>query len=218
MLAVAVSAFAFVTAEFLPVGLLPQIARDLGVSPGVAGLMVTTPGVMAAIFAPTLIIGAGRMDRPHVFLLLTAVLFLSNVVCTMTNGFAMMLVGRAMLGAALGGFWIFATTAAALRAKQRCSQSHRDHSHGRHVRHRDRRAAGDFHCVVFVVAAFIRGDGRAGRGCADCAGAARKARCAAQHADSRVRVRRAPTYTYIAPLLEQDFSLRSCCEINRTLS
>jgi hypothetical protein len=37
---VTIGAFAFVTTEFLPVGLLPQIARDLGVTP-TAGLMVT---------------------------------------------------------------------------------------------------------------------------------------------------------------------------------
>ncbi|MDR5821240.1 MULTISPECIES: MFS transporter [unclassified Caballeronia] len=112
VLAVAVSAFAFVTGEFLPVGLLPQIAQDLGVSPGVAGLMITTPGVMAAIFAPTLIVSAGRMDRRYVFLLLTAVLLLSNIVCAMATNFALMLAGRALLGAALGGFWTLATAAA----------------------------------------------------------------------------------------------------------
>lgn len=67
VIAVAISAFAFVTAEFLPVGLLPQIAHDLGVSTGVAGLMVTTPGVLAAISAPMLIVSAGRMDRRYVF-------------------------------------------------------------------------------------------------------------------------------------------------------
>ncbi|MFT4067289.1 MFS transporter [Paraburkholderia sp.] len=112
VIAVAVSAFAFVTAEFLPVGLLPQIAHDLGVSTGVAGLMVTTPGVMAAIFAPTLIVGAGRMDRRYVFLLLTAALLIANVVCAVAPDLAVMLVGRALLGAALGGFWTLATAAA----------------------------------------------------------------------------------------------------------
>ncbi len=112
VIAVAVSAFAFVTAEFLPVGLLPQIAHDLGVSPGVAGLMVTTPGVMAAIFAPTLIVGAGRMDRRHVFLLLTAMLLIANLVSAVANSLPVMLVGRALLGAALGGFWTLATAAA----------------------------------------------------------------------------------------------------------
>lgn len=112
VIAVAVSAFAFVTAEFLPVGLLPQIAHDLGVSPGVAGLMVTTPGVMAAIFAPTLIVSAGRMDRRYVFLLLTAVLLIANLVSAVASNLPVMLAGRALLGAALGGFWTLATAAA----------------------------------------------------------------------------------------------------------
>ncbi|MCC8391635.1 MFS transporter [Paraburkholderia sp. MMS20-SJTR3] len=112
VIAVAVSAFAFVTAEFLPVGLLPQIAHDLGVSTGVAGLMVTTPGVLAAISAPTLIVSAGRMDRRYVFLLLTAMLLIANLVCAAAPNLAVMLAGRALLGAALGGFWTLATAAA----------------------------------------------------------------------------------------------------------
>src|ERR1700694_1372390 len=65
---VAIGAFAFVTTEFLPVGLLPQIARDLGVSPGTAGLMVTIPGIVAAISAPGMMVGAGRMDRRMILL------------------------------------------------------------------------------------------------------------------------------------------------------
>jgi len=52
---VGVGAFALVTTEFLPVGLLPQIAADIGVSEGQAGLMVTTPGILAAIAAPVTI-------------------------------------------------------------------------------------------------------------------------------------------------------------------
>ncbi|CAG4892888.1 MFS transporter [Paraburkholderia gardini] len=112
-IAVAISAFAFVTAEVLPVGLLPQIAAALGVQSGVAGLMVTVPGVMAAFSAPTLMILAGRLDRRNVLLLLTAVLLASNVVSAASQNLATMLVGRAMLGAALGGFWTLAIAAAA---------------------------------------------------------------------------------------------------------
>jgi len=112
VIAVTVSAFAFVTAEFLPVGLLPQIAHDLGVSTGVAGLMVTMPAVMAAIFAPALVVGAGRADRRLVFLLLTAVLLVANLVSAVSTNLPVMLVGRALLGAALGGFWTLATAAA----------------------------------------------------------------------------------------------------------
>ncbi|MEA3130459.1 MAG: hypothetical protein QOF46_2254, partial [Paraburkholderia sp.] len=60
VLSVAVGSFAFVATEYMPVGLLPQIAQDLGVTPGTAGLMVTTPGIIAAISAPVLLLAAGR--------------------------------------------------------------------------------------------------------------------------------------------------------------
>jgi len=111
VVAVAIGAFAFVTTEFLPVGLLPRIAADLGVSPGTAGLMVTVPGVIAAISAPGLMLVAGRMDRRLVFLLLTALLLASNLISAFAPNFMLMLVGRALLGAALGGFWTLATAA-----------------------------------------------------------------------------------------------------------
>jgi predicted MFS family arabinose efflux permease len=110
--AVAATAFAFVTSEFLPVGLLTAIARDLHKTVGTAGLMVTMPAVMAAISAPGLMMFAGRMDRRHVFLLLTAMLLASNLVSGLAQDFTTMLVGRALLGAALGGFWTLATAAA----------------------------------------------------------------------------------------------------------
>lgn len=112
VIAVAVSAFAFVTAEFLPVGLLPQIARDLRVSTGVAGLMVTVPGIVAAIFAPALLVGAGRTNRRYVFLLLTTLLLVANLVSAVSTSLPVMLIGRALLGAALGGFWTLAIAAA----------------------------------------------------------------------------------------------------------
>ena len=74
--------------------------------------MVTTPGIIAAISAPGLMLGAGRMDRRHVFLLLTALLLASNLISAFAPNFPVMLLGRALLGAALGGFWTLATAAA----------------------------------------------------------------------------------------------------------
>jgi predicted MFS family arabinose efflux permease len=112
VVSVAIGAFAFVTTEFLPVGLLPQIARDLGVSPGTAGLMVTVPGVIAAISAPAMMVGAGRIDRRLILLALSVMLLASDLISAFTPNFGMMLLGRAMLGAALGGFWTLALTAA----------------------------------------------------------------------------------------------------------
>jgi predicted MFS family arabinose efflux permease len=109
---VMIGAFAFVTTEFLPVGLLPQIARDLGVTPGTAGLMVTTPGVIAAISAPGLMLGAGRIDRRQILLMLSVMLLASTLISAFASNFALMLLGRAILGASLGGFWTLALAAA----------------------------------------------------------------------------------------------------------
>ncbi|MEM5457421.1 MFS transporter [Paraburkholderia phytofirmans] len=121
VMAVAIGAFAFVTTEFLPVGLLPRVAADLGVLPGTAGLMVTVPGVIAAISAPGLMLVAGRMDRRRVFLLLTALLLASNLISAFAPNFLCMLLGRALLGAALGGFWTLATAASGRLVKPKDS-------------------------------------------------------------------------------------------------
>jgi len=109
---VTIGAFAFVTTEFLPVGLLPQVARDLGVTPGTAGLMVTVPGVIAAISAPGMMLGAGRIDRRNILLILSVLLLASNLISAFAPNFVVMLLGRAILGASLGGFWTLALAAA----------------------------------------------------------------------------------------------------------
>lgn len=105
---VALGAFAFVTTEYMPVGILPQIANDLEVSQGTAGLMVTVPGIVAAISAPALLFGAGRFNRRLILLLLSVLLLASNLISAYATSFPVMLAGRALLGAALGGFWTVA--------------------------------------------------------------------------------------------------------------
>jgi predicted MFS family arabinose efflux permease len=112
VVSVMIGAFAFVTTEFLPVGLLPQIARDLGVTPGTAGLMVTIPGIIAAISAPGMMLGAGRIDRRLILLMLSVLLLASTLISAFAPNFALMLVGRGLLGASLGGFWTLALAAA----------------------------------------------------------------------------------------------------------
>jgi predicted MFS family arabinose efflux permease len=109
---VTVGAFAFVTTEFLPVGLLPQVAQSFDVLPGTAGLMVTIPGIMAAMSAPGMMLAAGRVNRRLILILLSVMLLASNLLSAFAPSFPVMLIGRAMLGAALGGFWTLALAAA----------------------------------------------------------------------------------------------------------
>lgn len=103
--AVAIGAFALVTSEFLPVGLLPQIARDLQITEGQAGLMVTLPGFLAALAAPLTIGFTGRFDRRHVLMFLMGLLVLSNALVASASHVAVLLAGRVLLGVAVGGFW-----------------------------------------------------------------------------------------------------------------
>ena len=110
VLSVAVGAFAFVTSEFLPVGLLTRIAADLGVTAGEAGQMVTMPGILGAIAAPLLTVAAGRLDRRLVLCLLTALAIVSNVIVAMAPNLTLLLAGRILLGISIGGFWSFAVS------------------------------------------------------------------------------------------------------------
>ncbi|EIQ01783.1 arabinose efflux permease family protein [Opitutaceae bacterium TAV1] len=108
VLSVALGAFVVVTSEFLPIGLLTDIAAGLHVSDGTAGLMVTIPGLVAALAAPVMAVAAGKVDRRTLVLSLITLLVVSNLVATLAPGFAVMLVARVLFGITLGGFWTVA--------------------------------------------------------------------------------------------------------------
>ncbi|WP_276199343.1 MFS transporter [Chelatococcus sp. XZ-Ab1] len=102
---VGTAAFALVTAEFLPVGLLPAMAADIGISEGQAGLMVTMAGVLGALAAPTVTVGAGRLDRRNVLMVLVGLLVASNLIVALSTSYPLVLLGRLLLGIGVGGFW-----------------------------------------------------------------------------------------------------------------
>ena len=105
ILSVAVGAFALVTSEFLPVGVLNDVASDLGISAGHAGLMVTLPGIMAALAAPFLSVSIGAMDRRYLLIGLTLIMIIANSVVAFASDFSLLLFGRVLLGISIGGFW-----------------------------------------------------------------------------------------------------------------
>ncbi|MES2074330.1 MAG: MFS transporter [Pseudomonadota bacterium] len=102
---VAIGAFALVTTEFLPVGLLPSIAAELRVTEGMAGMMVTIPGMIAALAALLVTAGVGKADRRHVVIGLMSLLVASNLIVTLSDSFTLILLGRALMGIGVGGFW-----------------------------------------------------------------------------------------------------------------
>jgi predicted MFS family arabinose efflux permease len=110
VISVSLGSFVLVTSEFLPIGLLTQISSSLHISDGTAGLMVTIPGLVAAVAAPVMTIGAGHIDRRTLVLTLIALLVASDLVSAFAPSFAVMLASRVMFGVSLGGFWTIAVT------------------------------------------------------------------------------------------------------------
>ncbi|QRP47402.1 MFS transporter [Amycolatopsis sp. FDAARGOS 1241] len=107
--AVALGAFVIITTETLPVGLLPDIAAGLGVSLGLAGLLALVPGLSAAVAAPLFFLGAGWFDRRTVILALGLLVLASNAIVAVAPNFAVVLLARVLLGAAVGAFWTVVT-------------------------------------------------------------------------------------------------------------
>ncbi|MTE22296.1 MFS transporter [Streptomyces sp. TRM43335] len=102
---VALGLFSLMTSELLPVGLLTSVGSDLGVSPGTAGLMVTVPGLVAAVSAPLVAVAAGRVDRRTVLAVLLGLVAVANLVCATADHFAVVLTARFLVGISVGGFW-----------------------------------------------------------------------------------------------------------------
>lgn len=106
--AVASGTFAMVTLEQLPVGLLSSVGSDLHVSEGVAGLMVTVPGLVASAAAPLLPVAIRRLDRRLVLIGLISLMVVANVLTALAPNFPTLLAARFLVGIGIGGFWAMA--------------------------------------------------------------------------------------------------------------
>ncbi|EFL3007069.1 MFS transporter [Escherichia coli] len=91
--------------EFLPVSLLTPMAQDLGISEGVAGQSVTVTAFVAMFASLFITQTIQATDRRYVVILFAVLLTLSCLLVFFANSFSLLLIGRACLGLALGGFW-----------------------------------------------------------------------------------------------------------------
>ncbi|CAO1658920.1 Major facilitator superfamily MFS_1 [Halomonas sp. NYA30] len=108
VVAVMIGIFLLVTAEQLPIGLLSQVAASMGVTPGMAGLMVTVSGVVAAFSAPLLPVAVGRLDRRIMLTVLMIVMVAGSVLSALASSFILLLAARVLVGLSIGGFWAVA--------------------------------------------------------------------------------------------------------------
>lgn len=108
VLAAGLATFSVVTTEMLPVGLLTAIAHALAISTGQAGLMMSVPALLAALFAPLVVVWAGGLDRRRILAALLALLVIANTASALAPSWGWMLAARVVLGVCIGGIWAVA--------------------------------------------------------------------------------------------------------------
>ncbi|GHH06262.1 MFS transporter [Streptomyces lanatus] len=105
VVSVTLGIFAIVTTEILPIGLLTSIGSSFTVSDGMAGLMMTMPGFLAAIAAPLVTVATARLDRRLMLCAFTLLLALANFLAAAAPDYWLVLISRVMVGITIGGFW-----------------------------------------------------------------------------------------------------------------
>lgn len=103
--AISLGAFALVASEFMPVSLLTPIARDLAISEGQAGQAIAASGAFAVLTSLLLTKIAGRLDRKILLLALTGIMIVSGTLAAAAPTYFAFMLGRALIGIAIGGFW-----------------------------------------------------------------------------------------------------------------
>ena len=112
LVAVMLLSFLLVTAEFLPNGVLTEMAASLGVTPGQAGQTVTVTALIGFIAAPTIGLIFPRLDRRTLLVVMAIAAGVSGVLAGLAPNLALVLVSRFLLGAAISAFWAMSITVA----------------------------------------------------------------------------------------------------------
>ena len=103
--AMALCVAVLIASEFMPVSLLSPIAHDLGLTKGQAGQAIAVSGIFAVLTSLLITVIIGRLDRRIVLIALTSLMAFSGTMVSFAPNYEILMVGRALIGVAIGGFW-----------------------------------------------------------------------------------------------------------------
>ncbi|MEV0599438.1 MFS transporter [Streptomyces sp. NPDC050315] len=118
LLALAISAFGIGTTEFVMMGLLPNVANDLGTSVPTAGYLVSAYALGVVIGAPLLTALGSRIPRKRMLLLMMAVFTAGNLASALAPNFGLLIAGRLLAGLPHGAFFGVGAVVAARLVKE----------------------------------------------------------------------------------------------------
>ncbi|MDT3721289.1 MFS transporter [Pseudomonas oryzihabitans] len=120
LIVLALSAFAIGTTEFVIMGLLPNVAADLGVSIPSAGWLVTGYALGVAVGAPFMALATAHWPRKRALLALMGIFIVGNLLCALASGYGMLMLARVVTALCHGAFFgIGAVVAASLVPENR---------------------------------------------------------------------------------------------------
>jgi len=112
ILLLSAAGFTVLTTEFVIVGLLPAISRDLDVSIPQAGLLVTLFAFTVAAFGPFLTAYFSRFERRRLFISILVMFGLANTVAALAPNIGVMAIARLLPALGLPVFWALASETA----------------------------------------------------------------------------------------------------------
>ena len=124
ILILAIAAFVIVTTEYLIVGLLPALSRDLDISIALAGQLVTLFAFTVMLAGPPLTAWLSHLDRKMLFVAILIIFALSNALAAVASNIWVLALARFIPALALPVFWGTASdTAAQLAGPEKAGQA-----------------------------------------------------------------------------------------------
>nr|WP_222943559.1 MULTISPECIES: MFS transporter [Pseudomonas] len=109
----ALSAFAIGTTEFVIMGLLPDVAADLGVSIPGAGWLVTGYALGVAVGAPFMAMATAKLPRKAALVTLMGVFIIGNLLCALASDYNVLMFARVVTALCHGAFFGIGSVVAA---------------------------------------------------------------------------------------------------------
>ena len=105
LLALAAGAFGIGVTEFAPMGLLPVIAGDLGVSIPTAGLLISAYALGVVLGAPLMTLTTGRVPRRTLLIALAGIFTIGNLLAAVSTDYGMLMAARILTSLNHGAFF-----------------------------------------------------------------------------------------------------------------
>lgn len=109
VLSMALCVAMLIASEFMPVSLLTPMAEGLRATEGQTGQAISISGLFAVAASLLITTAAGTLNRKWVLVAMTALMLASLVLVAAAPNFMVLMIGRALLGICIGGFWALAT-------------------------------------------------------------------------------------------------------------